>query len=77
MRIWSRYYNQPAEKLRRYQGLLYGHRKPARLHWLQGFVEAGATHFCVRIMSVTIEANIDIGSGDAGGVAEGLTFAVC
>jgi len=52
------YYNQPAEKLRRYQGCFTG-TKDGAIAWLQGFVEAGATHFCVRIIG-DHHANIDI-----------------
>ena len=43
------YYNQPAELLRRYQGCFTGSPAGAT-EWLAGFVEAGATHFCVRIV---------------------------
>ena len=52
------YYNQPAEKLRRYQGCFTG-TKAGAIEWLQGFAEAGATHFCVRIVG-DHEANIEI-----------------
>ena len=52
------YYNQPAEKLRRYQGCFTG-TKAAAIEWLQGFAEVGATHFCVRIVG-NHEANIEI-----------------
>ena len=43
------YYSQPAEKLRRYQGCFTGSQAGAT-EWLAGFVEAGATHLCVRIV---------------------------
>lgn len=43
------YYSQPAEKLRQYQGCYTG-SKAAAIAWLQGFVEAGATHFCLRFV---------------------------
>lgn len=43
------YYNQPAEKLRRYQGCFTG-SKSAATEWLQSWVEAGTTHFCLRII---------------------------
>ena len=52
------YYNQPAEKLRRYQGCYTG-TKAGAVEWLQGFVEAGATHFCVRIVG-DHNANIEM-----------------
>lgn len=52
------YYNQPAEKLRRYQGCFTG-SKAAAINWLHGFVEAGVTHFCVRIVG-DHEANIEL-----------------
>lgn len=51
------YYNQPAEKLRRVQGCFTG-SKDAATAWLAGFVEAGVTHFCVRIIG-NHEANIE------------------
>lgn len=43
------YYNQPAENIRKYQGCFAGTKEGA-IDWLQGFVEARATHFCVRIV---------------------------
>jgi alkanesulfonate monooxygenase SsuD/methylene tetrahydromethanopterin reductase-like flavin-dependent oxidoreductase (luciferase family) len=43
------YYSQPAEKLRQFQGNFTG-PKAAAVEWLQGFVEAGATHFCLRFV---------------------------
>lgn len=52
------YYNQPAEKLRRYQGCFTG-TKTGAIDWLHGFVQAGATHFCVRIVG-DHHANIDL-----------------
>jgi alkanesulfonate monooxygenase SsuD/methylene tetrahydromethanopterin reductase-like flavin-dependent oxidoreductase (luciferase family) len=42
------YYNQPADKIRRYQACYTGSRAGA-VEWLQGFVDAGATHLCLRI----------------------------
>ncbi len=44
----ANYYNQPAERIRREQYTFAGDR-PAVAGWLNGFVEAGATHLCVRV----------------------------
>ena len=52
------YYNQPADKIRRYQGTFTG-SKAGAIEWLGGFVAAGATHFCVRIIG-DHDANIEI-----------------
>jgi len=51
------YYKQPAANLRRYQGCFTG-PKAAAIDWLNGFVDAGATHLCVRIVG-DHEANIE------------------
>jgi alkanesulfonate monooxygenase SsuD/methylene tetrahydromethanopterin reductase-like flavin-dependent oxidoreductase (luciferase family) len=56
------YYFQPAEKLRQYQGCYTGSKAEA-IEWLQGFVEAGATHFCLRFVGdhvASIEAAAEI-----------------
>lgn len=44
----SRYYNRPADHVRREQYAFAGDRA-AVAGWLGGFVEAGATHLCVRV----------------------------
>jgi probable F420-dependent oxidoreductase len=43
----ERYYNQPAEKLRRYQGAYAGPADGA-IEWLRGFVDAGVSHLALR-----------------------------
>lgn len=56
------YYNQPAEKIRRYQGCYTGSKADA-IEWLQGFVDVGATHLCLRIIgdhAVNIEVAAEI-----------------
>ena len=45
----SSYYNLPAEKLRKHQATFAGSRNAA-IEWLQGFVDAGVTHFCLRFI---------------------------
>jgi alkanesulfonate monooxygenase SsuD/methylene tetrahydromethanopterin reductase-like flavin-dependent oxidoreductase (luciferase family) len=57
-RYLESYYQQPAEKLRRYQGCFTGSKDGATA-WLQSFVEAGATHFCLRIIG---DHNVNIGT---------------
>jgi alkanesulfonate monooxygenase SsuD/methylene tetrahydromethanopterin reductase-like flavin-dependent oxidoreductase (luciferase family) len=52
------YYNQPAEKIRRYQGCYTG-SKAGAIEWLQGYVDAGATHLCLRIIG-NHGANIEV-----------------
>ena len=44
----SRYYNRPAEHVRHEQYAFAGDRD-AVAGWLNGFVEAGASHLCVRV----------------------------
>ena len=44
----SRYYNRPAEHVRHEQYAFAGD-KAAVASWLNGFVEAGASHLCVRV----------------------------
>jgi hypothetical protein len=39
----------PANKLRKHQATFAGSRDAA-IEWLQGFVGAGATHFCLRFV---------------------------
>jgi len=48
-RYLETYYNQPAEKIRRYQGCYTGTQAGAT-EWLRGFVDVGATHLCLRII---------------------------
>jgi alkanesulfonate monooxygenase SsuD/methylene tetrahydromethanopterin reductase-like flavin-dependent oxidoreductase (luciferase family) len=43
------YYNQPAKKLRSYQGTFAG-TQDAALDWLRGFAVGGATHFVLRLV---------------------------
>ena len=45
----SSYYNLPAEKLRKHQATFAGFRNAA-IEWLQGFVDAGVTLFCLRFI---------------------------
>ena len=45
----SNYYNLPADKLRKHQATFAGSRDGA-IEWLQGFVGAGVTHFCLRFV---------------------------
>ena len=52
------YYLMPAEKFRRGQGCFTG-SKAAAIDWLHGFVEAGATHFCLRFIGEHA-ANIEL-----------------
>lgn len=54
----STYYNAPADALRKYQGCFAG-TKAAAIEWLQGFVDAGVTHFCLRFVGEH-DANIEL-----------------
>jgi len=52
------YYNQPADKLRKYQGTFSGTQEAA-LAWLRGFANAGVSHFVLRFVG-DHDQNIDL-----------------
>ena len=54
----SRYYNLPAERIRAEQYAFAGDRA-AVAGWLGGFVEAGASHLCVRVTGTDDAAQME------------------
>ena len=55
----SRYYNLPAERIRGQQYTFAGDRQ-AVTAWINGFVEAGATHLCVRFTGSDDERQMEV-----------------
>ena len=63
----SRYYNLPAERIRAEQYAFAGDRD-AVAGWLGGFVEAGASHLCVRVTGTDDAAQME----ELAGLGKGL-----